>query len=729
MAENLLELPGPLAPLRQLAMNLRWNWHTPSRAIFRRLEPSLWEATHHNPIQLLEEVSRDRLSALAGDASFTEALSEAVAGLEAYLTADDTWFRRRYPGDTRRIAYFSAEFGIAECLKIYSGGLGVLAGDHLKSASDLDVPLVAVGLLYREGYFTQHIDVDGVQRDEYEHVDFDRLPLTGERRPDGEPLLVSFPYLDRKLHARVWRADIGRVPLYLLDTDVAANRPEDRRITDRLYGGDNEHRLQQELVLGIGGMRALEAVGRMPDVVHLNEGHAAFAGVEYIRMIIDREGGSYEDAKARAQANIVFTTHTPVAAGHDYFPTDLLERYMGGYMWEMRAPWDDFLALGMFEGEPRFCMTALALRLSSRRNGVSRLHGDVSRKMWQVIWPELDVKDVPISHITNGVHLPTWVAGGTAGLYTRYIGEHWSDAIDEMQWHRANHIPPAELWAVRQTQRAHLVALVRGRLAAQIARRGQDPAWAAGALHPDALTIVFARRFATYKRAALLLNDEERLVRMLTGTRPVQFIFAGKAHPRDEPGKELIRRIQHFAQRKDVRSRFVFIEGYDLALARTLVHGGDVWMNVPVRPYEASGTSGMKAMANGALNLSIPDGWWAEAWQEHNRLSDPVGWSIEPGGAPSEADLPDHHAGDDPDTATLDRRDANAFYTLLEDEVVPLFYDRDEEGLPRAWTERMRAAIRQLVPFFNTHRMVAEYVEAEYFVDDSAAMQRRDAAV
>ncbi len=718
MTEHRFELPAGLEPLRALATNLRWSWHSPTRALFQQLEPSLWAATRHNPVRLLAEAARSRLESVASDAGYVDAVGAAVDDLRRYLDADDTWYRRTHPNQSRRIAYFSAEFGIAECLKIYSGGLGVLAGDHLKSASDLGVPLVAVGLMYREGYFTQRVDAVGVQHDEYERSDFERLPVTCERRPDGEPLLVELPFLDRKLYAKVWRADVGRVCLYLLDTDIDANRAEDRRITDRLYGGDTEHRLRQELVLGIGGMRALHALGKAPDVVHLNEGHAAFAAVEHVRALTERHGISFRDAVQRAKRDVVFTTHTPVAAGHDYFPRDLLERYMGGYVWEMREPWESFLALGLFAGEARFCMTALALRLSSRRNGVSRLHGVVSREMWGVVWPDAEPDDVPIGHITNGVHLPTWVADPTADLYTRYIGERWSDATDEMQWHRANHIPREELWATRRAQRARLVADVRLALAAQISRRGGDPSWAAGALDPDALTIVFARRFATYKRAALLLSDEARIAKLLTGRRPVQFVFAGKAHPRDEPGKSVLQRIHHFAGRPELRGRFVFLEGYDLALARTLVQGADVWLNVPVRPYEASGTSGMKAMANGALNLSIPDGWWAEAWAEHNRLNDPVGWSIEPDGSPSEADLPDHHAGGtDPDRATLDRRDADALYNLIENDVLPLFYERDDGGIPIGWLERMRAAIRQLVPFFNTHRMVAEYVDTAYLAE------------
>ncbi|HEU5207879.1 MAG TPA: alpha-glucan family phosphorylase [Longimicrobiales bacterium] len=723
MTELRPDLPAPLTPLRGLARNLRWAWHAPTRALFERLDPSLWEATRHNPVRLLWEAAPARLAALAADETYLQSINAAAADLEAYLRDENTWFRRAHPQSAARIAYFSAEFGVAECLRIYSGGLGVLAGDHLKSASDLGVPLVGVGLMYREGYFTQRVDAVGVQHDMYDRADFERLPITLESGPDGQPIIVDLPFLDHRIQARIWRADVGRVPLYLLDTDLDANRAEDRGVTDRLYGGDTEHRLRQEYVLGIGGMRALRLVGREADVVHLNEGHAAFAAMEHVREIVEQEQSSFAEAVERAKRNVVFTTHTPVPAGHDYFPRDLLERYLGGYVWEMKQPWDEFLSLGLFEGESRFCMTALALRLSSRRNGVSRLHGAVSREMWNVIWPEAPLENVPITHITNGVHLPTWVAPDVEALYSRYVGEHWSDATDEMQWHRANHIPPADLWAARTRQRGRLVNDVRLALAAQVARRGGDPAWTAGALDPDALTIVFARRFATYKRAVLLLSQEERLQRLLTGNRKVQFVFAGKAHPRDEPGKAMLQRIHQFAGRPELRGQFVFLEGYDLAIARTLVQGADVWLNVPVRPYEASGTSGMKAMANGALNLSIPDGWWAEAWAEHNRLNEPVGWSIAPADGPSEAELPEHGPGMTPhDREMLDRRDADALFDLLENEVVPLFYDRDADGLPAAWLERVRSAIRQLVPFFNTHRMVAEYVDTAYLTAPSGEM-------
>ena len=631
--------------------------------------------------------------------------------LRRYLTADDTWFQRLHGGvHDMRVAYFSAEFAVAEALRVYAGGLGVLAGDHLKSASDLGVPLVGVGLFYADGYFTQRVDPGGEQLELYEPAEPGRLPLTLERDADGQPLLVSVPFLGHRLHAQIWRADVGRVPLYLLDTNVFANRPEDRRITDRLYGGDREHRLRQEIVLGIGGMRALARLGVLPTVLHLNEGHAAFAAVERVRQAVGDRPGLFRAAAERLRDGVVFTTHTPVPAGHDEFDAALMERYMGGYVWEMREPWERFMALGRVDAGAQhapFNMTLLALRLSGRRNAVSRLHGEVSRRMWRGVWPEHTEENVPIGHVTNGVHLTTWVGPAMAGLFARAISADWGNAADELHWHRAAHLPLYALWAARREQRAALVQSVRSRLALQAMRRNEEAGWTARALDPDALTLVFARRFATYKRATLLLTDPERLTRLLTH-RPVQIIFAGKAHPRDEPGQELLRQVWEYSGRRDVRERFVLLEDYDLELAKVLVAGADVWLNVPRRPREASGTSGMKAAANGGLNASILDGWWAEAWLEHNHGPHPIGWAVE-GGADSD---------EDPDAA-----DAEALYRVLEESVVPHFFQRAADGVPIEWCERIRASIHQVVPFFNTHRMVREYIDA-YYLPAHAAGER-----
>ena len=694
-------LPAGLEALGPLARNYRWSWHGETARLFEQLDPALWAATHHNPVRLLLEIDPVRLEAAARSEPYLEALKSAAASLDGYLNDNATWFQRRYPQlKGVRIAYFSAEFAITESLRIFSGGLGVLAGDHLKSASDLGVPLVGVGLFYHDGYFTQRMDANGKQHDVYTPADPRKLPLTLETR-FGAPVLVEIPYLDRKLYAQIWRADVGRVPLYLLDTDVPQNRAEDRHITDRLYGGNNEHRLRQEIVLGIGGMRALETLGVNVTVLHLNEGHAAFAAVERVRQAMNGSTGTFAALAERMSGGVAFTTHTPVPAGHDFFPADLMERYLGGYVWEMREPWHRFLALGRHDAsdhDESFNMTLLALRMSGRRNGVSQLHGEVSRRMWKGVWPSLQVEDVPIGHITNGVHLPTWASDSIARMYAKYIGSEWVDSPDEFHWNRISDIPNAEIWSLRNELRKQLIEHVREVLARQLDARRQDASWAAKALDPDALTIVFARRFATYKRATLLLTDPDRLVRLIR-EKNVQFIFAGKAHPRDEPGQEFLRRIFEFASRHDVRERFVFLEEYDPHLARFLTSGADVWLNVPRRPYEASGTSGMKAAANGGLNLSILDGWWAEAWADHNRQTHPPGWAID-----AQAVEPN----------AQDQADAEELYRLLEETVVPLFYERDIRGVPNGWCERVRSALRQLVPYFNTHRMVSEYVERFY---------------
>ena len=696
-----LELPPALEGLRELAYNLRWSWEPKASALFEQLDPTRWVQSHHNPVRLLADIDPVRLLAASRSEPYLAELKAAVEDLHNYLGNPGTWYRQRHAG-TRglKVAYFSAEFAITECLRIFSGGLGVLAGDHLKSASDLGIPLVGVGLYYREGYFTQRVDAHGRQVDLYLPADPLYHPLTLETRY-GERVLVKLPFLDHQLYAQIWRADVGRIPLYLLDTDIPENRPEDRRITDRLYGGDNEHRLKQEIVLGIGGMRALHALGIVPTVVHLNEGHAAFAAVERVRQLMGEQHGAFAIEAQRLTGGVAFTTHTPVPAGHDAFPPALLERYLGGYIWEMREPWKRFLALGRHEAsdehEP-FNMTLLSLRLSARRNGVSRLHGEVSRKMWRSVWPGLADEDVPIGHVTNGVHLASWVSPEMSQLYAKWLGATWADSTDDFHWHNIDQIPNAELWQARAAQRQRLIGAVRKRLHEQVERRGQDARWTLQVLDPEALTIVFARRFATYKRATLLLSQPDRLLALMQ-RYPVQFIFAGKAHPRDEMGQEFLRKVFEFAQRPEVRNRFVFLEEYDPSLARLLTSGADVWLNVPRRPYEASGTSGMKAAANGALNLSIPDGWWAEAWVEHNRLRYPPGWSIE-----GHADQP--HA--------QDHADADALFNLLERDVAPLFMERNEEDVSYGWSERVRSCLRQLVSFFNTHRMVAQYLETTY---------------
>ncbi len=696
-------LPAPLKRLRDVAYNLRWAWNHDTIELFRRLDSDLWETTGHNPVLMLGAIDQAQLGAATADEGFMAHLERVSRDFDAYVAGESTWFRRAHKeAKGSLVAYFSAEFGLTECLSIFAGGLGVLAGDHLKSVSDLGVPLVGVGLLYQQGYFRQYLNEAGWQQEAYEDNDFHNLPLTLERS-QGTPLTVKVSYPGRQVVAQVWRAQVGRVALYLLDTNVPANAPADRDITDQLYGGDLEMRIKQEIMLGIGGYRALEALGLEPTVYHINEGHSAFLSLERIRRLMDTHGLSFAEAREAASASLVFTTHTPVPAGHDYFPPDLMDRYFTEYARGLGLSHREFLGLGRQdphnESEP-FCMTILALRLAAHSNGVSRLHSQVSRRMWQGIWPGVPEAEIPIGYVTNGVHFRSWISHEMDQLYDRYLGPRWrEEPADQTVWQRAERIPAEELWRTHERRRERLVVFARRRLRAQLARRGAPQAEVEAAdevLDPEALTIGFARRFATYKRATLLLRDPERLARILNDPeRPVQIIFAGKAHPRDDAGKELIRQVVSLARQERFRRRIIFLEDYGMAVARYLVQGADVWLNTPRRPREASGTSGMKATANGVLNLSTLDGWWDEAYRPE------VGWAIGRGET--------YH-----DPAYQDQVEAEALYDLLERDVVSTFYDRDANGLPRRWIARMKASIGALCHFFNTHRMVRAYTERFY---------------
>lgn len=711
-----LELPQRLEPLRQLAYNLRWSWNHPTERLFARLEPQLWESTNHNPVLLLSSITDDRLEAVAVDSDFVADLQSAVADLETYVSDDSTWFRQEH-GDTGGplIAYFSAEFGLTEALPIYSGGLGVLAADHLKSASDLGLPLVAVGLLYQHGYFKQQLSESGWQEERYDLNDFERLPLRLRRREDGTPLLVETPFPGRTVYAQIWQAQVGRIPLYLLDTNVPTNQPEDQDITDQLYGGDVETRIRQELVLGIGGYRALELLGLQPSVYHMNEGHSAFLSLERTRRLMETRGISFAESHRVACAGSVFTTHTPVAAGHDYFPPDLMDRYLGQYREGLGISRWDFLALGRhnpYDDGEWFCQTILALRMSAYSNGVSKLHGEVSRQMWQKLFPERQESDVPIGHITNGVHLPSFVSSSVEDLCNQYLGSDWREerAIEKLR-EQFERIPPEELWRIRSRKRAELVRYVRERVRADSSRRGDTEYSNGNLLNADVLTIGFARRFATYKRATLLLRDPERLAGILANPAiPVQVVFAGKSHPRDEGGKELIRCIVELSRQKPFKGRLVFLEDYNIGVARHLVQGVDVWLNNPQRPLEASGTSGMKAAANGVLNLSTLDGWWDEAWTMSAGSPHPPGWAIGQGETYADSNY-------------QEQVEADALYHLLEQEVAPLFYNRDEEGLPQEWIARMKSAMYTVSPQFNTDRMVRDYTEC-YYLPAAEAFQQ-----
>jgi starch phosphorylase len=701
-------LPTEIEPLLTLAYNLRWCWSHDTIELFRRLDRNLWETSGHNPVRLLGSIEQRKLESAAKDDAFLAHLRRVVANLKPYMDHEGTWFHKIWEKrpDAPLIAYFSAEFGLTECLSIFAGGLGILAGDHLKSASDLGVPLVGVGLLYQQGYFRQYLSQSGWQQEAYEDNDFHNLPLTLVSGSDGKPVVVDVNLAGHPVYAQVWRVQVGRVPLYLLDTNFAQNsRTEDRDITDQLYGGDREMRIRQEIVLGIGGYRALKALGLAPTVYHMNEGHSAFLALEHVQNLMEKYAMSFAEARELAAASLVFTTHTPVKAGHDYFSDELMNRYFGETARRIGMSLPDFLNLGRTEGIGEFCMTVLALRLASRSNGVSKLHGEVSRQMWQSLWPNVPVDEIPIGHITNGVHFRSWISLELNQLYDRYLGPNWrEEPANREVWSGAHSIPAEELWRTHERRRERVVGWARNRVRDQRIRRGAPQIEIEAAdevLDPDALTIGFARRFATYKRATLIFRDMERLRRILTDkTRPVQLIFAGKAHPQDDAGKHLIQRITEVSRDAELGRRIIFLEDYDMASARYLVQGVDVWLNTPLRPNEASGTSGMKAAANGVLNLSTLDGWWDEVWDDPEN-SHKIGWAIGKGEAYQDLNY-------------QDQVEADALYDLLERDVVPTFYDRGADRIPRKWVDRMKTSIGSLCHFVNTHRMVSNYVERFY---------------
>ncbi|MCZ2344437.1 MAG: alpha-glucan family phosphorylase [Bacteroidales bacterium] len=697
-------LPEKLQPLHKLAYNLWWCWNADAVALFRRINPDLFEALDHSPIRLLSSVEQSRFDELATDDGFLVHMDRVVAALDHYMNGS-TWFCETFSDDAEatQVAYFSMEFGIHESVPVYSGGLGVLAGDHLKSASDLGLPLCGVSMMYREGYFRQYLNIDGWQQERYPENDFFNLPLIPELDSNGTPILASVTLPGREVHFRIWRLQVGRVPLYLLDANIPENQPADRGITSQLYGGDIHMRIMQEIILGIGGIRALSALGKNPTVVHMNEGHAAFAALERIRVMIHDQNLDFATASEVIKAGTCFTTHTPVPAGNDAFTSQMIDQYLGEFISQLGIDRQRFLALGRMhpanEGEP-FSMTVLAIKLSNTSNGVSALHGAVSRKMWQEIWPTLPVDEVPIGSITNGVHTQSWLSPEIGQLFDRYLGIQWEEKPTEFAvWKRVDHIPDAELWRTHERARERLIAMCRAKLKAQLQRRGAPPSEIQAAeeiLDPDALTIGFARRFATYKRGDLIFRDPERVAKLLNDPkRPVQFIFSGKAHPKDNGGKELISRVVQMARRPEFRRRVVFIEDYEMNIARHMVQGVDVWLNNPRRPLEASGTSGMKAAANGAINMSILDGWWVEGYDGDN------GWAI--GGGEEYTDL-----------SYQDEVESRALYELMENDLTPTFYTRGSDGLPRAWIRRMKRCISTLVPVFNTNRMVEEYLDKCY---------------
>jgi starch phosphorylase len=693
-------IPPRLRRLSELATDLWWTWNGQAREVFRRLDYPLWRQTAHNPVLMLRQVSQEMLNQAAAEPRFLQIYDAAVEALDAARSAKDTWWQKRFPELNGPIAYFSAEFALHQSLPIYAGGLGVLAGDHCKEASDLGIPLIGVGFMYPQGYFHQTVSPEGWQQEVYERLNWADAPVEPAITPEGTPCIVAVPLGSRSVLVSVWRVRLGRVKLYLLDTDLEENAPWDRELSARLYGGDREIRIQQEIILGIGGVRALKAMGSAPAVWHLNEGHAAFVVLQRIRDLIER-GESFESALAEVRRTTIFTTHTPVPAGHDAFPFNLVETHLAGAWGTLGSYRDAFLALGHYDNGsgPLFNMTALALRTAGATNAVSQLHGRVTRDMWGPIWPGMDEDKRPVRAITNGVHIPTWISAEMAALFDEYLPSNWRDVHDDPAiWEKVYEIPDEALWNARNALRNYLFAFIRERARMRWKEELVSAARVVAAgtlLDPNALTIGFARRFTGYKRPELVFRNSERLLAILNASRrPVQIVFAGKAHPADETGKHHLQQVYRRAIDPMFGGRIAFVDDYDLHVAHFLVQGCDAWMNNPRKPLEASGTSGMKASVNGVPHLSIGDGWWAEGYTGDN------GWLIDPGVTG--------------DQEAIDDADADALYTLLERDIVPTFYDRDRDGIPRRWLGFVRRAILSVTPRFSARRMVKEYAEDLY---------------
>jgi glycogen phosphorylase len=696
-------LPERIDRLNELAQDLWWIWHPGARNVFRQLDYGLWRVTAHNPVRMLGLIPPERLEEAAKDPVFLRAYDSAIRALDQARSGQDTWWSSRHGSNAtdRPIAYFSAEFALHQSLPIYAGGLGVLAGDHCKEASDLGLPFVAIGFMYPQGYFHQSVSSEGWQEERYRHIDWREAPIAPALTPDGKPCVIAVPLGHRTVLVSVWHVRLGHTQLYLLDTDLEENAPWDRELSARLYGGDRETRVQQEIILGIGGVRAVRALGLDPIAWHLNEGHAAFVVLQRIHELIER-GHSFEDSVAEVRRSTIFTTHTPVTAGHDAFPFQIVETHLAGCWGNLGDHREDFLALGRYDAGygTLFNMTALAMRSAGSINAVSKLHEGVTRQMWAPLWPGVEPEKIPVTSITNGVHLGTWLAADLARLFDRYLDSHWRARHDEPEiWQRVLAIPDEELWKVRDALRRYLVTFARERVRERwTAERVSAARVVAGGtlLSPDVLTIGFARRFATYKRAELIFTDPDRLAQILNSPRqPVQILFAGKAHPADDGGKRVLQGVYRRAIDPAFGGRIAFVDDYDLHVAHFMVQGCDVWLNNPRKPMEASGTSGMKASLNGVVNLSVGDGWWAEGYTGTN------GFLIDPG-------IPQT------DPVAMDAADADALYRLLEEQIVPAFYERDELDVPRRWIGMVKDAIRTIAPRFCTRRMVKEYVEKMY---------------
>jgi starch phosphorylase len=696
-------MPQRITRLYELAFNLWWSWNPSAQDLFQVIDPELWDVIHHNPVRFLSNVEPALLEKAATDPTFLRNYDNILVAFDAYMNPRSTWFKDTYPEYKENvIAYFSAEFGLHEALPIYSGGLGVLAGDHIKAASDLGLPFVGVGFLYPQGYFIQRINFEGRQEAYYEKMHFAEVPATPALNPRGEEVVISVDLPGRKVYAKVWRIQIGRVPLFLMDTDVDPNLPSDRDLTARLYGGDHELRIMQEIVLGIGGVRALRALGINPTVCHSNDSHPVFLGLERMRELIQSQGLNFDQAREAAAASGVFTTHTPVPAGNDVFSHDLIDRYFGGYWPQLAIDREGFMNLARQDQPwgPGFSMTVLALRLSNMHNGVSALHGSVARRMWQWVWSGADADEVPIDHITNGIHTHTWLAPELDDMYTRYLGPDWKEHLDDnATWNGIDNIPDKEFWEVHCIRKKKLVEFIRQRVHQMRTEIGEGTASVAeseGLFDENAFTIGFARRFATYKRATLIFRDVARIKKLLNDpNRPVQIVFAGKAHPADEPGKSFIQRVYQLSREEGFEGRIVFIENYDMNMARYLISGVDLWLNNPIRPNEASGTSGQKASLNGIPNASILDGWWPEAYNGQN------GWAIGEERVYQSQEI-------------QDEADSIALYNLLEEDIVPTYYHRDDNGIPTGWIRVMKEAVKTVAPYFSTFRMVKDYTNKFY---------------
>ena len=698
-------MPARINRLYELAYNLWWSWHPEAQALYSSLNMHLWEHVSHNPVRFLSEIEPELLEKAATDEVYLARYDNIIKDFDHYIhpSADETWFSVTYPELRGKIiAYFSAEFGLHESLPIYSGGLGILSGDHCKGASDLGLPLVGVGFLYPQGYFHQRVTREGTQEAIYDKLHFSEVPAQPALGPDGNEVTISVDLPGRRIYAKVWKLLVGRVPLYLMDTDIAPNAPADRELLARLYSGDREIRVAQEIVLGIGGVRALRALGITPEAWHINEGHAAFLNLERCRELVS-SGLAFNEACEVVKANSLFTTHTPVPAGNDTFNFDLIDKYFSSYWDQLGLNREQFLDVGRENHSwgATYGMTILALNLTGQHNGVSALHGVVSRRMWQFLWPGLDQKEVPISAITNGVHTFSWIAPEINQLYGRYLDPNWGDSVDDQQFwdQRITQLPDEELWKVHHQRKEALIAYTRHRLAAQHLRLGEGTTQMAefdSMLNPDALIIGFARRFATYKRATLIFRHLEHLRPILNNPdHPVQIIFAGKAHPADEPGKALVKEIYQISRSDEFKGKVIFLENYDMEMARYLVSGCDIWLNTPIRPHEASGTSGQKASLNGLPNCSILDGWWAEGYNGAN------GWAIG-----EEREYYDQEAQAEADSLSL--------YEILEKEIIPSYFIRGTDGVPHVWAQTMKEAIRSCIAQFSMRRMLKEYTNRYY---------------